>query len=275
MQENKSKINLISLVSVFFVILLLVLAFYIYSNKKITAENKNIETSKIINTKEEKRVSETEESSKATSSISENTISKTVKIKADVWADNWFAFYVGDKLIKEDSVSINTEKSFNKESFIFEATYPLQFNFVVKDYKANDTGLEYIGTERQQMGDGGLIAQFTNAETGELIAVTDSNWKSKVIHSAPLDTACEKNKNPVAGTAPCTYKIITEPSDWKSANFDDSLWSKASTFLSTEVGPKGGYDEISWDKKAKFIWGPDLHKDNTILMRLKIDLDVF
>ena len=28
-------------------------------------------------------------------------------------------------------------------------------NFIVKDYKQNDTGLEYIGTANQQIGDGG------------------------------------------------------------------------------------------------------------------------
>ena len=79
----------------------------------------------------------------------------SMTIKAEVWADNWFALYSGDTLIKQDSVPITTERSFNSESFTFQASYPLQLNFVVKDYKANDTGLEYIGTPKQQMGDGG------------------------------------------------------------------------------------------------------------------------
>ena len=39
--------------------------------------------------------------------------SGTINIKAEVWADNWFAFYSGDQLVKEDSVSITTERSFN------------------------------------------------------------------------------------------------------------------------------------------------------------------
>ena len=35
----------------------------------------------------------------------------TSSFKGEVWADNWFAFYLGDRLIIEDSVSITTERS--------------------------------------------------------------------------------------------------------------------------------------------------------------------
>ena len=59
-------------------------------------------------------------------------------IRADVWADNWFALYLGDDLLIEDSVSITTERSFNAESFAFKADYPVVLNFVVKDFKEND-----------------------------------------------------------------------------------------------------------------------------------------
>ena len=48
---------------------------------------------------------------------------------------------------------ITTERSFNAETFVFNADYPLQLNFVAKDFKQDDTGLEYIGRRNQQMGD--------------------------------------------------------------------------------------------------------------------------
>ena len=194
----------------------------------------------------------------------------TVTIKAEVWADNWFALYNGDTLIGEDSVPITTERSFNSETFTFEATYPLHLNIVAKDYKANDTGLEYIGTSRQQMGDGGLIAQFTDTATGEVIAVTDENAKVLVIHKAPLDSACAKEANPVAGQAPCTFTALAEPTDWKSAAFDDSAWSKASVFTAAQVSPKDGYQDINWNTAAQFIWGSDLVMDNTVLIRMTV-----
>jgi hypothetical protein len=97
-----------------------------------------------------------------------NTTTGEVSIHGDVWADNWSALYIGDKLLIEDSVSPTTERSFNAESFTFKADYPIVLNFVVRDFKQDDSGLEYIGTQKQQLGDGGFIAQFTDGSTGVL-----------------------------------------------------------------------------------------------------------
>ena len=187
----------------------------------------------------------------------------TITLKGEVWADNWFAFYLGDTLIAEDSVSITTERSFNAETFTFEATYPLTLNFIAKDFKENDTGLEYIGTNRQQMGDGGLIAQFTDLATGELIAATDATWACTVIHEAPLDKSCESASNPEAGVAPCTFTAQAEPDGWMAPDFDTSGWDQATVFTAAQVSPKDGYDQIRWDSAAQLIWGPDLETSNT------------
>lgn len=189
-------------------------------------------------------------------------------ISADVWADNWFALYVNDHLVKEDSVSIKTERSFNKESFSFSATRPFALNFIAKDFKANDTGLEYIGTNRQQMGDGGLIAQF--ASGNKVIAVTNADWKCMVVHSAPLDKSCERSSNPVAGQGTCKFDKTAEPSGWKNVDFNDSAWKSASVYSERQVGPKDGYDQVRWSSSAKLIWGPDLEQSNTILCRIVI-----
>jgi hypothetical protein len=171
-------------------------------------------------------------------SVDTSNTTGAITIKGEVWADNWSAFYLGDQLIMEDSVSINTERSFNAEVFNFEASYPMSFNFIAKDFKANDTGLEYIGSNKQQMGDGGLIAQFTDTATGKVIAVTDSSWACMVIHEAPLDKSCEKESNPIAGQAPCGFTALDEPADWKSATFDDSAWSKATVYTESQVSPE-------------------------------------
>lgn len=194
----------------------------------------------------------------------------TVTIKGEVWADNWFAFYLGEKLVKEDSVPITTERSFNAETFTFDATYPLVLNFIVKDFKENDTGLEYIGTDRQQMGDGGFIAQFTNANTGDLIVATDDSWACMVIQTAPLDKSCEKEANPVAGQSPCEFIDLGEPTGWKTITFDASSWNNATVYTENQVSPKDGYDQIRWNSAAKLIWGPDLETNNTLLCRLVV-----
>lgn len=191
-------------------------------------------------------------------------------VQADVWADNWFALYVDGELIAEDSVSITTERSFNKESFSFETEGPFVLGFIAKDFKENDTGLEYIGTNRQQMGDGGLIAQFLSP-TGEIAAVTNNEWKCLVIHTAPLDKACESASNPVAGEGSCGFSEMGEPDGWQDLGFDDSGWSAATVHSVAAVSPKMGYDEVNWNADAQIIWGPDLETDNTVLCRLEVE----
>ena len=134
-----------------------------------------------------------------------------LSIKGEVWADNWFAFYLGERLIIEDSTPLTTERSFNAEAFVFNADYPLQLNFVARDFKQDDTGLEYIGRRNQQMGDGGLIAQFTDVDTGETLAITNAAWRCLVIHDAPLDRACEDEAEPVPGVGPAGSRRRRSP----------------------------------------------------------------
>ncbi|MEM7343357.1 MAG: PEBP family protein [Chloroflexota bacterium] len=191
--------------------------------------------------------------------------------KMEAWADNWFAAYLGDTLIVEDSVSITTERSFNAEAVTFNADYPLHLNFILKDFKENDTGLEYIGANNQQMGDGGFIMQLTDTNSGNVVAVSNRDWACTVIHEAPLDKSCESESNPVAGTDPCNFSDLGEPAGWKAAEFDDSGWTATTVHASSAVGPKGGYDEISWDSGAEIIWGPDLETNNTVLCRVTIE----
>ena len=79
---------------------------------------------------------------------------------ADVWADNWFEMRINGETVAVDSVPITTERSFNAESFTFTAQRPFTIGLIAKDFKENDTGLEYIGSRRLQMGDGGVIVQI-------------------------------------------------------------------------------------------------------------------
>ena len=186
---------------------------------------------------------------------------------AEVWADNWFSLYVNGELVGEDSVPITTERSFNAETIAFEATYPLTIAIMTKDFKETDSGLEYIGEPNQQMGDGGFIAQFTDTSTGEIVAVTNGEWRGLVIQTAPLNVECEKSADP---DTDCQFETLDEPANWTSSNFDDSSWINATSYLADEVGVKDGYNEITWDSTAEIIWGPNLNTNNTILWRLTI-----
>ncbi|MEQ1874673.1 MAG: PEBP family protein [Ilumatobacteraceae bacterium] len=188
----------------------------------------------------------------------------TSTFTAEVWADNWFSLYVNGVLVGEDSVSIDTERSFNAETITFTASYPLTIAMVTKDFKETDSGLEYIGTDRQQMGDGGFIAQFTDTTTGQVVAVTSGEWHGLAIHRAPLNTDCDTSASP---DTDCQFETLAEPEGWFNAGFDDSAWVAANTYSADDVGAKDGYNEISWDASAALIWTSDLKVDNTILWR--------
>lgn len=198
------------------------------------------------------------------------TVLSAGTFSADVWADNWFEMRVDGVTVAEDSVLITTERSFNAESFAFDASRPFVVGIVARDFIENDTGLEYIGSRRQQMGDGGLILQIKDA-SGEAIAVSNEGWQCLVIHKAPLDKSCAGDSNPVAGEGACTFDVSDEPAGWDQAGFDTSDWPQAYVYAAADVRPKGGYDRIDWSPDAKLIWGPDLEQDNTILCRLTVD----
>ena len=194
----------------------------------------------------------------------ESPASASSTFRAEVWADNWFAMSVNGTPIGEDSVPITTERSFNSETFTFEAAYPLTIAIEAKDFKENDSGLEYMGAPNQQMGDGGLIAQITDVGTGMIVAVTDGTWATLVIHRAPLNRECESNTEPLAT---CQSEISAAPDAWTAVSFDDAGWISATVWSEADVRPKDGYDQISWDPSAQLIWGTDLEIDNTVLFR--------
>ena len=139
------------------------------------------------------------------------------RYRADVWADNWFALYSGTSLIGEDPVPITTERSFNAETVFFDAELPLTLNLVAKDFKENETGLEYIGKPNQQVGDGGVILQVTDTQTGKVVAVTDGKTRCLVIHRAPLRPACASLKNPSLDD--CGATVGEEPPGWHPHTF--------------------------------------------------------
>ena len=202
-----------------------------------------------------------------TADAAPSTAAVASSFTADVWADNWFALYVNGVLVGEDSVPITTERSFNKETITFEATYPLTIAIEAKDFKETDSGIEYIGAGNQQMGDGGIIAQITDQQTGEVVAVTNADWQAFVTHAAPLNTDCEKAADP--DTA-CQFEITADPAGWIDPNFDDSGWAAATAWSEADVRPKDGYDQVSWSPAAQLIWGTDLEVDNTILLRTTV-----
>ena len=118
------------------------------------------------------------------------------------------------------------------------------------------------------MGDGGLIAQVTDTSSGEVVAVTSSEWSALVVQRAPLNTECADDPDP---DATCEHESVDPPAGWADSDFADSGWAAATEWTAAEVSPKDGYDEIRWDGDAQLIWGADLEVDNTVLVRRSVE----
>ncbi|MGV8831931.1 MAG: PEBP family protein [Devosia sp.] len=189
------------------------------------------------------------------------------EISAEIWVDNWFALSVNGAPLYEDSTPYHTERSFNGERISFRADLPLTVAFEFRDFMENDTGLEYIGSNRQQMGDGGAIAQFKDATTGKLLGVTNADWRCMVAQHAPVEVSCASQSQPQVGVGACAARTVAAPAGWTAPGFDASGWAHAHVHSAAAVGPKDGYDQIAWDSSAKLIWGEDLKGDNIVLCR--------
>ena len=198
------------------------------------------------------------------STLAHAAVSKSISFQAEIWADNWFALYVNGKKVGEDSVPITTEKSFNSEKIKFTATYPLTIGLMAKDFVENASGLEYIGKSNQQIGDGGVVLQIRDLTTNQIVAYTDSTWKSLVVFKAPLNPECVTSKAPLTD---CKSQTIKNSTTWYSSTYKDSSWLNAKEFTKEAVGVKDGYFNIDWSANAKLIWSNDLKLDNTILFR--------
>lgn len=190
-------------------------------------------------------------------------VSSTV-FSADIWADNWFALYVNGVKVAQDPVPITTTKSFNKVSVTFTARYPLSVALIAKDYTENQSGLEYIGSQQQQIGDAGIIAQIHEKVSGKLVAVTSKAWKSFVTFRAPLNPECVTSASPLSD---CKSMNVSTPKGWTLATYKDSSWKSSTEYSEEAVGVKDGYSQVSWDSRAHLIWSSSLTLDNTVLFR--------
>ena len=197
-------------------------------------------------------------------STSTSAAGAPTKFVADIWGDNWFALYVNGKLVGEDSVPITTQRSFNKERITFTATYPLTVAVLAKDYIEDSSGLEYIGTPQQQIGDGGVIAQISDEATGRVVAATNAKWRTLVVQRAPLNPSCVTSANPITD---CEHESIATPTEWAAPSFADASWPNVNVYTAVQVGARGDYTMVTWDPSASLIWGSDLKLDNVLLMR--------
>jgi phosphatidylethanolamine-binding protein (PEBP) family uncharacterized protein len=168
-------------------------------------------------------------------------------MKAEIYADNWFALYINGRLAVVDPIAFLPH---NVVSVDLLPEYPMTIAVIAHDNADPKTGLEY----GDHIGDAGFILKFADG------TATDGTWKVKAIERGPIggDIA-----HPRVETEP-------RPANWFAPDFDDSAWESATTYTEQRVNPKQPYFEHDF-KGAQFIWSKDLDLDNTVLFRKRIE----
>eukprot|EP00386_Alphamonas_edax_P015383 GDKI01047018.1.p2 GENE.GDKI01047018.1~~GDKI01047018.1.p2 ORF type:complete len:283 (-),score=90.42 GDKI01047018.1:331-1179(-) len=215
-----------------------------------------------------------------------------------IYCDNQFTFYFNGKLIAKDPLDFTPHNAV-KVSFEYDGTSAKTYAIACSDY-ASASGYEYTGTDKPQLGDGALIAKFSDG------TVTDANWKQYVVTHGPTDASTAAGCS-ASNLAPCVVQDNGAPSEWYMPSFDDAAWSAAKTYTAEEAGwgrtpewkngkcctstspitrgdlgcnvdSKGNAITVTQDECiapktvldgdcTSFIWSSDLDRDNKVLFR--------
>lgn len=165
-------------------------------------------------------------------------------VKANMYADNWFALYINGELVAVDSIKFIPH---NVVSVDILPSYPMTIAAMARDNADPGTGMEYANTN---IGDAGFILKFGDG------TVTNAQWKAQRFSWGPID---RDTKNPRVENLPI-------PENWYAVDFDDRSWGQAREYSEEQVGPKQQFFEHDF-QGAKFIWTDDIELDNTVVFR--------
>jgi hypothetical protein len=226
-------------------------------------------------------------------------LGNTVTITGYIYCDNYFEFYFNGQLIKKDPLTFTPHQAV-KVSFEYDGNSSKTYAIMCQDF-ATDTGYEYTNTDRPQLGDGALLAEFSDG------TVTSANWKAYVATFGPTDASVSSGCSS-SNLSPCAVQDNGIPDNWYTESFDDSEWSAATEYTTNEAGwgmsptysdgmcgkitspltrqaeepssiettadecldPKlvlCGGDETCSDTEGRMLWGADMDRDNKMLFR--------
>ena len=224
----------------------------------------------------------------------------SVTITGHIYCDNYFEFYFNGQKIFTDPLDFTPHNAV-KVSFEYdESSGNKVYAILCQDY-ASDSGYEYTSTNSPQLGDGALLAEFSDGTT------TTSAWKSYVVTFGPTDASISSGCSS-SNLSPCAVQDNGVPSNWYATDFDDSTWTSATEYTASQAGwgrrpsysngqcgtitspitkqtaspssiattedacldPRSvlcGGDETCSGSDGRFIWGSDMDRDNKMLFR--------
>jgi hypothetical protein len=218
-----------------------------------------------------------------------------VTVTGTVYCDNKFQLWVNGEEVASDPVAFTPHQAV-RVAFEWDGTSSLTYAIQCEDF-ATESGFEYIRSDRPQLGDGALIAEFNDG----LGTVTSSqSWRVYTVTFGPTDTSLQ-NGCSADNLNACIVEDRGTPPGWTGADFDDSGWVHATLYTAEEAGwgrtPQWSTAEgcctmsspmdrspLGCDlsvmeteclvpqteftgSSAEFIWAGDLQRDNRVLFR--------
>ena len=230
--------------------------------------------------------------------------SADVEITGYIYADNWFEFYFNGKKIHTDPLTF-TPHNACEVKFTWDGTSDKIFAFKASDY-ASDSGYEYTkSTKGAQLGDGAFIAWFSDGTVttkdwkvfttsfGPTDASKTAGCSATNLTPCALKTTAEPTDWSTAAFDHSAWSSVTTYTEsqagWgRTPKWSNGVCSQSTSpitmenlnFYAGNVDSSGTATEVKVaegdclnpktvlsDKGATFIWGSDLERDNTILIR--------
>ncbi|WP_299247743.1 hypothetical protein [uncultured Lacinutrix sp.] len=207
-------------------------------------------------------------------------------VTAYVFADNYFEMYINGTPVGKDNVPFT---QFNSNIVRFKVNTPFTIAMKLVDWEENSgLGSETNRGQAFHPGDGGMVAVFKDA-SGAVIATTNANWKAQTFYTAPLrDLSCASEEGTLRLSETCSAEDSNDgtsyyalhwktPSNWQSADFDDTKWPNATEFTNNTIGVDNKpsytnftnvFDDSTVD--AQFIWSTNVILDNEVIVRYTV-----
>ena len=147
-------------------------------------------------------------------------------IRGTIYCDNYFECWFNGELIAKDPLFFTPHQAVKVE-FEWDGVSDKTYAIMCQDF-ATESGYEYILKDQPNLGNGALIAEFSDGVT------TSADWKVYVQTHGPTDESIAAGCT-ATNLEPCVVEDRGEPSGWMNPEFDASGWDDASTYTEEEV----------------------------------------
>ena len=209
--------------------------------------------------------------------------------------------WVNGEKVASDPIAFTPHQAV-RVAFEWDGISDLNYAIQCEDF-ASESGYEYIGSNRPQLGDGALIAEFDDGLGSRTVA---GSWKVYTATHGPTDASLSAGCS-AANLGVCVVEDRGIPEGWTEPDFDDHSWKYATRYTAAEAGwgisPTWSSTQgcctltspidrsalgcellLSEDQclapreefsksLAEFIWAADLERDNRLLFRYTATCD--